>query len=888
MALSAILITLIFVFQKFQEHKTSCLPHYLFYNIFLIWPLFKFQPMLTIHFHIFYGYANSDEKNYIYKSVIPVNLLQGPQKGMLKLIGAKFISAAKIFTFRIETRCSKHYYGDDCSILCNATASLPCHPKELPCTMGWTGKHCNSPVCAKNCTAGCTEPDVCLDCSLDSNAEDCSHCVPHLDCINGYCKLPGQCICHPGWTGPFCDILDVICNTDNTCFNGGVCVNKDDSYRCICLIGYTGERCETRIKGGIIYPCFHNGTFYPNSNWLNADDEICLCEMGDVACFSKKQLHGIQNILTGEEEKKIEQPATTGVNVSVENSTQIANSKKGTTLFELGTFICLTLNVPCVQTSVLSNFSTMVIFVASIHDNVHSTGSIELYVEGSNDTENQSIADMEYCKSILNSNNLLQENKACPLTIWACLDYNPLLPGRLSKEPFQCTFGKFWFNNVLTITDAQKLINSAQFARRFAQSSFLTKWPGTLAIHFKYFIGESSSTDKGFIYQNVLLFTLSPESTMWNKKTVHVAIKNVMKTFQLHIRVQCDPKHKGIDCATVCHPNAASICSKANLFCPRGWEGDGCLIPKCLENCTECCNEPETCNSCSITIENENETCIPRIGCKNGYCKTSGQCLCNFGWTGPLCNIDLHSNGSRVTSCYHKNRQISNNEEWENEIGEICKCVNENIYCFSKEFKKKLESRNISIDKAYANKEVNTTFAATENLTASEITLSVNIPITFESMESKTSHMEKDLEKTYYNEVFHEAYVDTTRKNNFRMSVIQQISIVSLVIIISVFLALIIYNKLKRIFDAKRMEETQQQFIQSEFGGDDLAMCDRVEMGNAKLCFENHFRRECPVQNNIFARVIRGNGSKKNDKNSNLFCNFNSTFSYSKVSENEC
>ncbi|KRZ06787.1 Protein jagged-1b, partial [Trichinella zimbabwensis] len=796
----------------------------------------KLPPMLTIHFHIFYGYANSDEKNYIYKSVIPVNLLQGPQKGMMKLIGAKFISAAKIFTFRIETRCSKYYYGDDCSMLCNATASLPCQSKELPCTMGWTGKHCNS---------RCTEPDICLDCSLDSNAEDCSHCVPHPDCINGYCKLPGQCICHPGWTGPFCDILDVICNTENTCFNGGVCVNEDDSYKCICLIGYTGQRCETRIKGGIVYPCFHNGTFYSNSDWLNADDEICLCEMGDVACFSKKKAV-----------------------IIVAQIRQTAN-------------YCKSSSVPMLP--------FLIIFCIFCPDNVHSTGSIELYVEGSNDTENQSIVNMEYCKSILNSNTSLQENKACPLTIWACLDYNPLLPGRLSKEPFQCTFGKFWFNNVLTMTDAQKLINSAQFARRFAQIPFLTKWPGTLAIHFKYFIGE---TDKGFIYQNVLLFTLSPESTMWNKKTVHVAIKNVMKTFQLHIKVQCGPKYKGIDCATVCHPNVASICSKANLLCPQGWEGDGCLIPKCLENCTECCNEPETCNSCSITIENENETCIPRIGCKNGFCKTSGQCLCNFGWTGPLCNIDLHSNGSRVTSCYHRNRQISNNEEWENEIGEICKCVNENIYCFSKEnlmqFKKKLESRNISIDKAYGNEEVNTTFAATENLTASDITLSVNIPITFENMEIKNSHMEKDLEKTYYNEVFHEAYVDATKKNNFRMSVIQQISIVSLVIIISVFLALIIYNKLKRIFDAKRMEETQQQFIQSDFAGDDLAMSDRVEMGNARVCFENHFRRECPVQNNIFAKVIRGNGSKKNDKNSNLLRNFNNTFGYSKVSENEC
>ncbi|KRX26168.1 Delta-like protein 4 [Trichinella nelsoni] len=956
----------------------------------------KLPPMLTIHFHIFYGYANSDEKNYIYKSAIPVNLWQGPKKGMMKLIGAKFISAAKIFTFRIETRCSEHYYGDDCSMLCNGTASMSCQSKELPCTMGWTGKHCNTPICANSCTAGCTEPDICLDCSLDSNAEDCSHCVPHPDCINGYCRLPGQCICHPGWTGPFCDILDVICNTDNACFNGGVCVNEDDSYKCICLIGYTGERCETKIKGGVVYPCFHNGTLYSNSNWLNADDEICLCEMGDVACFSKKQLHGIQNVLAGEEEKKIEPPITTGVNVSVENSTKIAHSEENADSFKFGAgyyvpviFYCLFLTVICAssiyiklkhtqavwhdevysavtysaaedhvsiqmenQDRVSTNVKTthnlqieiirrliavhltirnvgiiklqhnghfcgkhpckyfvaqlgqianycksssipmlpfVIIFCIFCPNGIQSTGFVELYVEGSNDTENQSIVDMEYyCNSISNSNTTLQENKACPLTIWACLDYNPLLPGRLSKEPFQCTFGKFWFSNVLIMTDAQKLISNAQFARRFVQIPFLTKWPGTLAIHFKYFIGESSSTDKGFIYQNVLLFTLSPESKIWNKKTVHVAIRNVMKTFQLHIRVQCGPKYKGIDCATVCHPNVASICSKANLLCPKGWEGDGCLIPKCLENCTECCNEPETCNSCSLTTENENKTCIPRIGCKNGFCKTSGQCLCNFGWTGPLCNIDLHSNGSKVTSCYHKNKQISNNEEWENEIGEICKCVNENIYCFSKEFKKKLESRNISIEKAYANEEVNTAFVTTENMTASDITLNVNIPITFENMEIKNSHMEKDLEKTYYNEVFHEAYVDATKKNNFQMSVIQQISIVSLVIIISVFLALIIYNKLRRIFDAKRMEETQRQFIQSDFGGDDLAMSDRVEMKNARVCFENQFQKECPVQNNIFTKVIRGNGSGKNDKNSNLLRNFSNTFGYSKVSENEC
>ena len=44
----------------------------------------------------------------------------------------------------------------------------------------------------------------------------------------------------------FADIDDCV---NNTCANGGSCIDGVNSYSCNCSVGYTGNRCET----GMLY-----------------------------------------------------------------------------------------------------------------------------------------------------------------------------------------------------------------------------------------------------------------------------------------------------------------------------------------------------------------------------------------------------------------------------------------------------------------------------------------------------------------------------------------------------------------------------------------------------------------------------------------------------------
>jgi hypothetical protein len=41
------------------------------------------------------------------------------------------------------------------------------------------------------------------------------------------------------------DINECRINDNNPCNNGGYCENLDGSYRCICLLGFVGNRCES-------------------------------------------------------------------------------------------------------------------------------------------------------------------------------------------------------------------------------------------------------------------------------------------------------------------------------------------------------------------------------------------------------------------------------------------------------------------------------------------------------------------------------------------------------------------------------------------------------------------------------------------------------------------
>ena len=67
------------------------------------------------------------------------------------------------------------------------------------------------------------------------------------NCVNGKCIAPGQCKCHPGWTGPNCDQCVPLsgCNVPT----GGYCIDPNNSTihvpnGCLCKHGFTGIFCD--------------------------------------------------------------------------------------------------------------------------------------------------------------------------------------------------------------------------------------------------------------------------------------------------------------------------------------------------------------------------------------------------------------------------------------------------------------------------------------------------------------------------------------------------------------------------------------------------------------------------------------------------------------------
>ena len=58
-----------------------------------------------------------------------------------------------------------------------------------------------SAVCREGCVHGtCKEPGECT-CHPGWTGEDCSECVPLPDCQNGFCEKPLECRCRPGYEG---------------------------------------------------------------------------------------------------------------------------------------------------------------------------------------------------------------------------------------------------------------------------------------------------------------------------------------------------------------------------------------------------------------------------------------------------------------------------------------------------------------------------------------------------------------------------------------------------------------------------------------------------------------------------------------------------------------
>ena len=122
---------------------------------------------------------------------------------------------------------------------------------------------------------------------LDPTGKDCQwiDACTSQPCANGStCTVSGNkfsCICLSGYTGQKCEIDVNECATPGLCQHGGTCVNLPGSYRCQCKPGYTGHRCESVYVPCSPSPCMNGGTCHQTSDFTFE----CNCLPGKCCFF---------------------------------------------------------------------------------------------------------------------------------------------------------------------------------------------------------------------------------------------------------------------------------------------------------------------------------------------------------------------------------------------------------------------------------------------------------------------------------------------------------------------------------------------------------------------------------------------------------------------------
>lgn len=184
------------------------------------------------------------------------------------------------FSYRFQ--CQEGYYGETCASKCtqrnDSLGHYNCGPNgERICHPGWTGQYCEQANC-NNCTNGnCIGPNQCK-CRRGWTGSKCDQCEIYPGCKNGYCRGPHECICKEGWGGLLCNLdLNYCTNNYGICKNGGTCINTGlGSFTCQCPVGYAGQHCEIEVDSCDSLPC-KNGATCKSHAPLNY---TCECPIG--------------------------------------------------------------------------------------------------------------------------------------------------------------------------------------------------------------------------------------------------------------------------------------------------------------------------------------------------------------------------------------------------------------------------------------------------------------------------------------------------------------------------------------------------------------------------------------------------------------------------------
>uniref|UniRef100_A0A7E4V470 Delta-like protein n=1 Tax=Panagrellus redivivus TaxID=6233 RepID=A0A7E4V470_PANRE len=153
--------------------------------------------------------------------------------------------------------------GGTCDVADDASGDFVCR-----CAPGFTGptcsiavRDCESSPCTNNGTCHmlpdnsdfvCECPEGLTGRLCQKRASSCSDspCFNGAICKNSRDQKSFTCECNNNWTGRNCDIPITLCKPDS-CSNGAKCVNDfatDLGYRCECMGGYYGSKCERRLR----------------------------------------------------------------------------------------------------------------------------------------------------------------------------------------------------------------------------------------------------------------------------------------------------------------------------------------------------------------------------------------------------------------------------------------------------------------------------------------------------------------------------------------------------------------------------------------------------------------------------------------------------------------
>ncbi|XP_075049225.1 delta-like protein 4 [Mixophyes fleayi] len=211
-------------------------------------------------------------------------------------------------------------------------------------------------------------------------------------------------------------------------------------------------------------------------------------------------------------------------------------------------------------------------------------------------------------------------------------------------SPGSCTFG-----NVVTpvLGSSSFIIGNIERFTNPIRLPFNFTWPKTFsliieAVHKPTDVNQNEMLVSMFAIQKPL--NVGEE---WSRDVMSTESKTQLR---YSYRVVCSEHYYGESCSRLCKPRddrfGHYVCeSDGSIACLKGWKGEYCSKPICLDGCSEqngFCNSPGEC-SCRPGWQGRfcNE-CIPHNGCRHGTCQTQWQCICDEGWGGLFCDQDLN------------------------------------------------------------------------------------------------------------------------------------------------------------------------------------------------------------------------------------------------------